>query len=186
MWNIKELIRSTLEDGDYTDQERQRELDSWLHDRLEAHEYEDCKEFVRAGAKLADPFCSSYYSDVWQMKFLVENNVVDVNQKNKNGKTYYSYAECGYDVTHHRRYKQVMDYLESKGAEKIVFSDKDKAFLKEEYNNDCRMIESVKKGEISAEEVEHYDLRKAMFEIGSIKFGVLTERTTPKDKDLTK
>ena len=47
MWNIKELIRSTLEDGDYTDQERQRELDSWLHDRLEAHEYEDCKDKIK-------------------------------------------------------------------------------------------------------------------------------------------
>ena len=178
---MREYIKEILEDEEYTQEEKQDMLDDYFMDRLRFRKFDECKELYAAGARI-DTLYADYFSDVVQVKFLIENNIIDINFKNENGKTLYSYAECGYDITRKKGYKQVMDYLAFKGAKKIVFNDQEKAFLRREYKEECELIGKVECGQIPKESVEFYEIIKLQVKFGMLKWGVL-EQNKNKMKD---
>ena len=183
---MKEYIKYLLNDESFTKEELQEEFDGLLEDKLRQHKFEDCKILCQAGAKLIYPFNAQYYDDALVVKFLIENNVVDINLKNGNGKTLYSYAECGYDITRKNGYKQVMDYLALKGAEKILFSQKEKDILKHDYQQDCKLVELVERGDIAKESVDFYEYRKVCAKYKLLSWGLLDKKQIKENDERTK
>lgn len=177
---MRKLIKSILEDEEYTDEVKQDRLDDLLIDRLRYHEFEDCKLLIEAGAKNIYPFNAEYFSDALETKFLIENGVQDINLKDENGKTLYSYAECGYDITRKKGFKKVMDYLAFKGAKKIVFSDQEKEILRRDYKETCVLVGLVERGDIPKQSIEFYEMKKLAVKYGMLRWGLLDK---VKDQD---
>lgn len=172
---MREYIKEILEDDEYTQEEKQDMLDDYFIDRLRERKFDECKELFAAGARLESQFYADYYFDVLQTKFLVENKIIDMNLKDENGKTLYSYAECGYDITRKKGYKQVMDYLAFKGAKKIVFNDQEKAFLRCGHKERCELVGRVECGQMPKESVKFYEIIKVQVKFGLLEWGSLEQ-----------
>lgn len=172
---MKEYIQSVLNDKTYTKRERQREFDELLWDRLHFHKFDECKLLVAAGAKINNPFYENHYGDVMQIKFMIDNNLISPDIKDKQGMNLYSYAERAYFVTRKNRYKQVCDYLEFKGVEKIKFSDEQKEFLLKKFKEKCEYVGRVKCGEIEEPDTLEFKFMKLEVKYGMINYGVLKD-----------
>lgn len=170
---MENYIQQVLNDKTYTKKERQEEFDSLLWDRLHFHKFDECKLLVAAGAKIKNPFYANYFCDVMQIKFMIENNLIPLGIKDKNGMNLYSYAERAYYVTRKNCYKQVCDYLEFKGIEKIKFSDAQKEFLLKKFKERCEYVGRVKSGEVEEPDTLEFKLMKLEVKYGMIHYADL-------------